>query len=192
MKVSREQAAKHREHIVETAATLFRERGFDGVGVAELMKAAGLTHGGFYGHFASKEQLMTESCTRAFDQKERLWTTELTNRRGTPLEVMAKRYLSARHRKDHGTGCPLASWAVDASRQPESIRNTFTDGMQRLVKVLAEQLESGSTSERYQKSLSTWATLVGAIVLARATNDTKLADDILQAATRSLCEPDHC
>ncbi|MDB5924847.1 MAG: TetR family transcriptional regulator, partial [Betaproteobacteria bacterium] len=74
MKVSREQAAENRERILDAAAQLFRERGFEGIGVADLMKAAGLTHGGFYGHFASKEDLMAQACARASTRSRALWS----------------------------------------------------------------------------------------------------------------------
>jgi len=77
MKVSREQAAENRERIVQVAAKLFRERGFDGVGVADLMKAAGLTHGGFYGHFASKEDLAGEACGRAINRPLQIWSVAI-------------------------------------------------------------------------------------------------------------------
>lgn len=186
MKVSREQAARHREQILDTAARLFRERGFDGIGVAELMAAAGFTHGGLYGHFSSKEDLMTEACSRAFSEKESLWLQELGDSQGQPLAAIANRYLSDHHRRTPGTGCPLASWAVDAARQPKPIRQAFTDGLRRLVNLLADQLGLKSAEERYQKSLATWSTLVGAIVLARAVKDSQLSRDILQSASDSI------
>lgn len=182
MKVSREQAARHREKIVKTASRLFRERGFDGIGVADLMAAAGFTHGGLYGHFSSKEDLMAEACSHAFAQVESLWQKELDDSPDEPLETITSRYLTDHHRRTSGTGCPLASWAVDASRQPKSIRQAFTAGLRRLVNLLADQLGLKSSEERYQKSLATWSTLVGAIVLARAVNDPQLSKDILISA----------
>ncbi len=186
MKVSREQAVRHREQILDTAARLFRERGFDGIGVADLMAAAGFTHGGLYGHFSSKEDLMTEACSRAFSEKESLWLKELESSPGQPLAAIANRYLTDRHRRNSGTGCPLASWAIDAARQPKSIRQAFTDGLRKLVQVLADQLGFKSAEDRYQKSLTTWSTLVGALVLARAVNDPQLSNDILQSAAESI------
>lgn len=186
MKVSREQAAKHRTRILETASRLFRERGFEGIGVAELMASAGFTHGGLYGHFSSKENLMTEACTQAFSEKESLWLKELSDSQDEPLATITRRYLSDRHRRHPETGCPLASWAIEAARQPKSIRQAFTEGVRRLVNLLADRLGFSSPEERYQKSLATWSTLVGAIVLARAVNDPKLSKDILQSAAESI------
>lgn len=186
MKVSREQAARHREQILETASRLFRERGFEGIGVAELMASAGFTHGGLYGHFSSKEDLKAEACTRAFSEKESLWLKELDHSQGQPLAAITERYLTDRHRRHPGTGCPLASWAIEAARQPKSIRRAFTEGVRRLVNLLADRLGFSSPEERYQKSLATWSTLVGALVLARAVNDPQLSNDILQSATESI------
>src|SRR3982074_352699 len=98
MKVSREQAAKNRERILDVAAQLFRERGFDGVGVADLMKAAGLTHGGFYGHFASKEDLMGQACSRALAGSLDRWSRLAEGETKGRLSAIATAYLSAAHR----------------------------------------------------------------------------------------------
>lgn len=191
MKVSREQAAKHREQILETASRLFRERGFNGIGVAELMASAGFTHGGLYGHFSSKENLMAEACARTFSDVESLWLKELDHSQDHPLVAISNRYLSDRHRRHPGTGCPLASWAIEASRQPKSIRRVFTEGLRRLVNALADRLGLSSPEERYQRSLATWSTLVGALVLARAVNDPQLSKDILKSAAESIRETPH-
>src|SRR2546421_954752 len=117
MKVSREQAAQNRERIVETAARLFRERGFEGIGVADLMKEAGLTHGGFYGHFSSKEDLMAKACARASARSRALWGKLAERAPDDPLSEIAGVYLTSRHRDNPGTGCLMAALAADASRQ---------------------------------------------------------------------------
>src|SRR5688572_26849623 len=109
MKVSREQAALNRERILEVAAQLFRERGFDGIGVADLMKEAGLTHGGFYGHFSSKEELIAEASARALTSTFALLSKQAERGAGDPLSAVADTYLSSRHRDDPGTGCLLAA-----------------------------------------------------------------------------------
>src|SRR5438309_11707248 len=105
MKVSREQAARNRERIVETAAQRFRERGFEGIGVADLMKEAGLTHGGFYGHFSSKEDLIAEASARALAQSLALWGKLADRAPGDPLSALAGAYLISRHRDHPGAGC---------------------------------------------------------------------------------------
>ena len=117
MKVSREQAAQNRERIVEAAAQLFRERGFDGIGVADLMKEAGLTHGGFYGHFSSKEDLIAEASARALTRSLAVWSKLADRASGDPLSAVAGAYLTSRHRDNPGAGCLLAALGPDVSRQ---------------------------------------------------------------------------
>src|SRR5437762_11734498 len=102
MKVSREQAAQNRERIVEAAARLFRERGFEGIGVADLMKEAGLTHGGFYGHFSSKDDLIAEASERALTESLVLWSEFADRASGDPLPAVAGAYLTRRHRDNPG------------------------------------------------------------------------------------------
>src|SRR3954467_8361612 len=104
MKVSREQAAQNRERILEAAAKLCRERGFEGIGVADLMREAGLTHGGFYGHFGSKEELMAEACTHALERSRALWAKRAAAHPDAPLEELARIYLHPRHRDNPGQG----------------------------------------------------------------------------------------
>src|SRR5206468_10994831 len=113
MKVSREQAAQNRERIVETAAQLFRERGFEGIGVADLMKEAGLTHGGFYGHFSSKDDLIAEASARALTRSLALLSNLPERASGDPLTTIAGAYLTSKHRDDPGTGCLLAALGSD-------------------------------------------------------------------------------
>src|SRR5438270_11833799 len=109
MKVSREQAARTRERIIETAARRFRERGYEGIGVADLMKEAGLTHGGFYGHFASKEELIAEASARALTESLARLSDIAERAHDDPLSAMADAYLSSGHRDDPGDGCLLAA-----------------------------------------------------------------------------------
>src|SRR3982750_409763 len=115
MKVSREQAARNRERILDTAAQLFRERGFEGIGVADLMKAAGLTHGGFYGHFASKDDLVAQAAALALEQSVALWEKLADRPQDDPLSAIAGVYLTSRHRDDPGAGCLLAALGPDVS-----------------------------------------------------------------------------
>src|SRR5215471_2486268 len=102
MRVSREKFAESRKRILEAAATLFRETGFDGIGLADLMKAAGLTHGGFYGHFGSKEDLAAEACAEALERAVKKWTSLVEGSRGAPLDAIARNYLSETHRDAPG------------------------------------------------------------------------------------------
>src|SRR3954463_8449571 len=116
MKVSRERAARNRERIVEAAAQRFRERGFEGIGVADLMKEAGLTHGGFYGHFASKEDLIAEASTRALAQSLARWDKLAARAPDNALFAIANAYLNSKHRDDPGAGCLLAALGPEVSR----------------------------------------------------------------------------
>ena len=186
MKVSREQAAKHRERILDVAAKMFRERGFDGIGVADLMQQAGFTHGGFYGHFASKEALMAQACARAFAEKVALWHEERELDVDRPLASAATYYLTAAHRDDPGTGCPMATLASDVARQAPSIRRAFTEGLRQLVELLTAKLPGSSQAGKRRSALAAWATLVGALMLARAVDDPELSDEILHAVSASL------
>ena len=115
MRVTRQQAAENRERIVEAAARLFRDGGFDGVGVDQVMKAAGLTHGGFYGHFPSKQALMDEATARAIDRST-TWQGRMTS-----LASLVDDYLSPRHRTDRANGCPVAALGADFARQALSL-----------------------------------------------------------------------
>src|SRR2546428_7082436 len=179
MKVTREQAAANREKIVEVASILFRRHGFKGIGVADIMKQAGLTHGGFYGHFKSKDDLAAEITGRVLGRPG--WLERLT---GTPKPSFAevvREYLSPRHREDAGHGCLLAALGSDVVRQPRSVRRAFTDGLRLRVKALQELLPSRSAARR-QKGLATMAGLGGARTLARAGDASQPSDGILQSA----------
>ena len=137
MKVSKEQAAQNRERILEVGTRLFRERGFDGIGVADLMREAGLTHGGFYGHFASKEELMAKACERALAKSAARWESLYARDGREALAAMADSYLSTRHRDHPGGGCIAPAVAIEAARHGPAVRRAFTDGVRSLVDVLA-------------------------------------------------------
>ena len=184
MRVSKEQAAESRERILDAASKLFREHGLDGIGVADLMKSAGLTHGGFYGHFSSKEDLMAQACTRAFARSVEKW--EKLSEKDQPLSAIVKNYLSRRHRDDPGGGCALPSLGADVARQGAPVRRAFTDGVRSLTNVVARTVTGRTEAARRRKGLAICASLIGAIVLARAVDDQELSDEILDAVSASL------
>ena len=126
MRVTREQAAANRHRILDVAGTLFREHGFDGIGVAGIMKRAGLTHGSFYGHFGSKEDLAAEATARVLRTEG--WIRRLTGTADPSFGEVVRSYLSPRHRDDPGHGCLFAALGSDVVRQPRSIRRAFTEG----------------------------------------------------------------
>ena len=172
MKVSKEQVRENRMRIVETASELFHERGYDGVGVAELMSAAGLTHGGFYKHFGSKADLMSEAMSCGF--KRSAESTE-----GVDREKFVEYYLSRQHRDDRGKGCVMSALGTDTARQPATIKATFAAGIERQLAVLVN--ENNGEGRTRADLIDTIAHLVGALVLSRACpDDSSLADEILE------------
>jgi len=184
VRVTREQAAANREKILEVAGALFRERGFDGIGVADIMKRAGLTHGGFYGHFASKDDLAAEITARVLGRSG--WMERLTGTQKPSFSDLVRQYLSPRHRDDPGRGCLFAALGSDVVRQPRSVRRAFTEGLRLRVDALARLAPGRSAAARRQKSLATMAGLVGALILSRAVDDPKFSDEILEAAATSI------
>ncbi|NYG32733.1 TetR/AcrR family transcriptional regulator [Sphaerotilus montanus] len=176
MKVTKAQAAANRAHVVETASQLFRERGFDGVGVADLMAAAGFTHGGFYKQFGSKADLMAEAMVCGIAQTGTL-------AEGVEASEFIRHYLSRAHRDSRATGCTVAALSGDAARQPDSVRVAFKDGVERLLALLSQKGLSSDPAEAAQarvRILDVLSHAVGAIVLSRACpDDSPLADEIL-------------
>ncbi|MDQ2139946.1 TetR family transcriptional regulator [Alcaligenaceae bacterium B3P038] len=182
MKVTKAQMQANRAHIVETAATLFRERGYDGIGVADLMAAAGFTHGGFYKHFGAKSDLMAEAATCGLVQSaakaEALTATDFI-----------QHYLSRQHRDAPGQGCTMAALSGDAARQPESVRNAFAEGIEGWVATLSGLSgtlpDSASSPDMRAEHIRVIAQVVGAMVLSRACpDDSPLADEILDVCRR--------
>lgn len=176
MKVTKAQAQANRAHVVETASTLFREHGYDGVGVADLMAAAGFTHGGFYKHFRSKADLMAESAACSIAQSAALTV-------GADMSTFVQHYLSRQHRDTLATGCTMAALGGDAARQPEAVRATFAAGIESQLAALSAKggrLDAADAGQVRAKTLSMLAHAVGAIVLSRACpDDSPLADEIL-------------
>ncbi|AUH01257.1 TetR/AcrR family transcriptional regulator [Prodigiosinella confusarubida] len=182
MKVSKEQVRENRKRIIETASVLFRERGYDGVGVVELMSAAGLTHGGFYKHFASKADLMSEAMSCGFSRSAE-------NSSGVSREKFVEYYLSRQHRASMGSGCVMSALGADTARQSESIKATFAAGIENQLAVLA----NGDRGETRADLIDTIAHLVGALVLSRACpDDSALANEILEVCrSRILSQEVH-
>jgi TetR/AcrR family transcriptional regulator, transcriptional repressor for nem operon len=181
MKVTREQAAQNRERIVQVAADRFRERGFEGIGVADLMREAGLTHGGFYGHFGSKEDLMAEACTRAVERSRELWRKRTAAHPEDPLGELARLYLTPRHRDNPAQGCVMASLAAEASRQGPAVRGAITEGLRTAFDFLAGLIPARNAEAKRRKAIHAYASWVGAMVLARAADDEALSREILEA-----------
>ena len=183
MKVSKSQALQNRAHIVETAVTLFRERGYDGVSIADLMAAAGFTHGGFYKHFGSKADLMAEAAALSFSQA-------VANLAGVDAAQFVAAYLSRPHRDALGKGCTLAALSGDAARQPEEIKKAFAEGIENQLATLASAegaLCKSTKRAARAKRIDTLAHVLGALVLSRACpDDSPLADEILEVCRKQI------
>jgi TetR/AcrR family transcriptional repressor of nem operon len=191
MKVSREQAAANRERIIEVAGKLFRENGFDGIGVADLMQAAGLTHGGFYGHFKSKDDLAAQACSRAMARALEKWAALARLPRGDARAEIIKQYLTESHCDGPGNGCLFAALGSDVGRQGRAIRRAFRKGLESQVDVLGKVAPSRSRAAKRKQALADMAQMVGAMVLARAVDDRTLAKEILDAAVSDLTKAGH-
>ncbi|WP_405631811.1 TetR/AcrR family transcriptional regulator [Streptomyces sp. NBC_00016] len=183
MRVTKAQAEQNRAHIVATASRLFRERGYDGVGVAELMAAAGFTHGGFYKNFRSKADLMAEASASGLSQ-----TAARTE--GLDAAEFVERYVSREHRNGRGDGCTIAALSGDAARQPADIKTEFAAGIENLLTAL--QAQSDTPRDADQRATRTMvidmlAHSVGAIMLSRACPDgSPLADEILDVCRKEI------
>ncbi|MGA9868240.1 MAG: helix-turn-helix domain-containing protein [Acetobacteraceae bacterium] len=178
MKVSREQVAENRRKILHVAGRLFRERGFEAVTVAEIMKAAGLTHGGFYGHFESKDALIAAALADA-----------LASSAGPSggLAAYAAKYLSRRHRDDPAGGCPVAALAAETIRQPRGARAEMTVALKRQIARLGAVAPGDDPAQKRRAAIGSWAAMVGAMILARVCDDRALSGEVLDQ-TRAWLE----
>ena len=178
-----ETAEKHGK-ILNAAARLFRERGFSGVGVAEIMQAAGLTHGAFYAHFHSKDALAAEALVRAFAQSDDNIDAATANA-AEPKQAFLEGYLSARHRDRPGTGCALAALGAEIARDT-AMRAPFTEQVKRMIAGMAKRFSwKGKTSAR-RNAIHLLSAVLGALVLARAVDDPELSDEILASVRKGL------
>ncbi|MFJ5811056.1 TetR/AcrR family transcriptional regulator [Streptomyces sp. NBC_01426] len=180
-RVSQAQAEENRRRVVETASRLFREQGTH-VSVADLMKASGLTHGGFYKQFASKEALIDEATAHAFDELTRLRKDGLeqhAGQRDTAQQALIDTYLSIEHRDSAADGCPAAALATDIAREPghREARRVYIEGVGDFAEWLATEDQDGITR---------LCTMLGALVLARATKGSPLSEEILTTARAAL------
>lgn len=186
MKVSRVQAAENHERILDIATKLFREHGINGIGVADLMEAAGLTHGGFYGHFESKEDLVAQACARAITRMRQNWTSVIDQAGGDPLEALVATYLTPKHRDGAGRGCPMAALGPEIARQSPAVRRAFTDELRPFLEYLSGIVQGSSAAVRRQKALAAYAAMVGALVISRTVDDTALSNEILAAVSARM------
>jgi TetR/AcrR family transcriptional regulator, transcriptional repressor for nem operon len=182
MRVSRAQAAENRETVIDVASRLFREHGFDGIGLKDLMKGAGLTQGAFYKQFASKEDLVVQSSRRALESASRRWSDAAEANPQDPLGAVMAFYLSMGHRKERMDGCPIVALGSEAARQGAEVKASFEAGIREYLDLLGRWVGEADGEERNAKAMAILSTMVGALVLSRAINDPDLAQAFLQAA----------
>jgi TetR/AcrR family transcriptional regulator, transcriptional repressor for nem operon len=183
MRYAKDHKEKTRQRIIETAAANFRERGFEGEGIASVMHDAGLTNGAFFNHFASKEDLAREVV--AFAMAERL---DFLNERiatGGNTQAYIDSYLSTRHRDNPQQGCPISTLVGDVARRSEPVREAFAAGMEALVKRLSQQWPALARDEARERAIAMYALINGALQMARATKDGALSEEILAAGRRA-------
>jgi TetR/AcrR family transcriptional repressor of nem operon len=181
MGYSQAQKAESRQRVLESASRQIREHGIEALGVADCMRSAGLTHGAFYGHFASRDALILEAIEHAVRQSENriaALAAEPGKRTKTPLQVIAEAFLNERHAKNPGNGCVLCAVAGEARHANPDVRALLTN----YVRKLEAQIAQATSSEDGDSAWGAVATIVGAITLARAVDDDKLAKSILSAA----------
>jgi len=182
-------AAKEETHerIVSVAARAIRRSGYDGTGVADIMKEAGLTHGGFYSHFASREAMLAEAAGRACAESATAVAEVVA---GVPpdrsLEAMVRAYLSKEHVAQIEAGCPLAALGSETSRQAPEVRRVTTRHIKEMVDLAARQSPDWGQPAAHEHALVTVATMVGALLLARAVDDPALSDSLREAAVTHL------
>lgn len=186
MKVTREKAAAHRAAIVKAAADLFRARGLGGVGVAEIMQAAGLTHGGFYGHFKSKDALAAEACSAAFSEGLERVAAD------SDLANYVARYFTKAHRDRRDGGCPMVTLGSEITHQEKDVQAKFAEGIAAYLAGIEDLLrrsdDGADPAARRAEAIKTVATLVGGMILARATAETQaeLSAEILDTLPRAI------
>lgn len=188
MRITKEQSAENRASLIQAASRLFRKHGIDGVGVAEISKEAGLTHGALYAHFPSKQALAAEALSDGL-LRGHTTMTALKDGGEPTLADYLEFYVSAMHRDDVAAGCAISASASEIGRHDAAISARFTEGFTRMVDVVERALgASNSKREDHQRALTIVAAMVGSIALARATAKSRpeLSDDILVAVRRVL------
>jgi TetR/AcrR family transcriptional repressor of nem operon len=190
MRVSREKALENREQTIETAARLLRKHGFDGIGVADIMKEAGLTHGGFYRNFSSKDDLAVKACERAIADTIALLKDRLAQQPQDPFRTLIESYVSPAHRGDPGSGCILPALAADAARRSDpALRAIFTTAIQYYLEQIAELSSASSSAAGGRHPAAILSEMVGAVILSRVITDTSLAESLIAAVVADIAGP---
>src|SRR5438094_4924790 len=165
MRVSRTQAAENRQTVINVAGRLFRERGFDGIGLKDLMEGAGLTQGAFYKQFASKEDLAAQASRRALESASRRWSAAAAENPKDPLGAVIAFYLSTEHREERMDGCPIVALGSDAARQGIDVKASFEAGTRKYLEMLGSWLGEADVEELSCSAMAILLPVVGTVVL---------------------------
>jgi len=187
MRKSKQETAATRQRIIKAAAAAFRKNGIAGTGLSDLMAAANLTHGGFYRHFDSKDQIVAEACTAAVDSLVEQLAAAATGKspqRG--LKTIVEKYLCAAHRDEPANGCPLAALGSEMARADERTRAAATQAFLKLVGVITAQFGKTRPDVARRRALVAAATMIGALTMSRIVTDSELSASILREAATQL------
>ncbi|MCP1845235.1 TetR/AcrR family transcriptional repressor of nem operon [Bradyrhizobium sp. USDA 4524] len=187
MRYSKEHKQETHARIVKKAATRLRERGAHGIGVADLMKDAGLTHGGFYAHFDSREALVIEAFSYAMDRAIERWRKVAAD---TPpekrLSTIIDGYLSAVHRDDPGQGCAIPALGAEIARESPKTRKAFALKLDQMIDMMADQIIDVPRKTARKQAMATLATMMGTIVMSRIAGSGEMSDEILSAGREAV------
>jgi len=186
MRVNRMQAAENRQTVIDVASRLFREHGFDGIGLKDLMKGAGLTQGAFYKQFESKDDLATQASRRALESAFSRWSAAAAANPEDPLGAVMAFYLSMEHRDARMEGCPIVALGSDAARQGTGVKASFEAGIREYLELVGRWVGEADGEEPSGKAMAILSTMAGALLLSRAVNDEDLSKRFLQAAAESV------
>lgn len=185
MPYSKAHKARTRARIIESASRSFREHGVEGVAIADLMRDAGLTHGGFYAHFPSKESLVAEATASGLADSQREFLAGAAEAcPEAPLREIIRRYVSRHHRDHPAEGCVMPALASEIAREPDEVRHAFTTSVERLIAGIAAYCPGETPEARGDAALALTAGMVGAVALSRAVDDPAFSDRILLATRR--------
>lgn len=188
MRVSRTQAEENRQAVINVASRLFREHGFDGIGLKDLMAGAGMTQGAFYKQFESKEDLVAQASRRALQEAFGRWSAAAASRPEDPLAAVVEFYLSEAHCAERAEGCPVVALASDAARHGADVRASFEAGLKEYLALVSGWVGGTDSGEAENRAMAVLSTMVGAVVLARAVNDETMSKRFLKAAAGSVMD----
>lgn len=186
MKVTRSKSLENRENILKVAGIKFREHGFDGIGVADLMKEAGLTVGGFYKNFESKEDLLIQACEAVFENSKKKWNGYLMDPQiQDPYKRVGSAYLSSKNRDDLSTTCIFSTVGAEVSRHSPALEKLFAENMEGVFQFLTNTTPDGNEAAKREQAIATFSQWVGALLLSRMVANNPLSDEILQVAKKN-------